>query len=75
MKKVIYLTFIIVFLAIAFQIYQVDVERRGLGREMANLADEIELIEEDNARLDGKIEYFSEPSTLWHQDCFQTGPK
>lgn len=64
MKKVIYIVFIVLFLAIAFQIYRFDSERRELGREMAKLVDEKELVEEDNAKLSEKIEYFSEPRNL-----------
>lgn len=64
MKKIIYSVFIVFFLAATFQIYKVDVERRDLKREMAVLADELELIEEDNSRLYERIEYFSEPRNL-----------
>ena len=64
MKKIIYLAFIILFVAIAFQIYKVDSGRRELKREMAILVDEVELIEEDNSRLNEKIDYFSEPRNL-----------
>ena len=63
-KKIIYLAFIIVFVAIAYQIYTVDSGRRELKREMATLVDEVELIEEDNSNLNEKIDYFSEPRNL-----------
>jgi hypothetical protein len=64
MKKAIYIVFIILFVAIAYQVYKVDVDRRGLKREMATLVDEVELIEEDNSRLNEKIDYFIEPRNL-----------
>lgn len=63
-KKIIYLAFVILFVAIAFRIYTADSDRRELKREMATLIDEVELIEEDNSRLDEKIDYFSEPRNL-----------
>jgi len=63
-KKIIYLVFILFFVAIAFEIYTLDKDRRGLRREMATITDEIELVEEDNERLDAQIDYFSEPRNL-----------
>jgi len=64
MKKIIYSAFIILFVAIAFEIYAIDSDRRVLKREMATLVDEVSLVEEDNNRLNEKIEYFSEPRNL-----------
>jgi len=63
-KKVIYLVFILFFVAIAFKIYSLDVVRRDLKREMATVVQEVELVEDDNSRLNEQIDYFSEPRNL-----------
>ena len=63
-KKVIYLIFILFFVAIAFKIYSLDVVRRDLKREMATVVQEVELVEDDNSRLNEQIDYFSEPRNL-----------
>ena len=63
-KKVIYLVFILFFVAIAFKTYSLDVVRRDLKREMATVVQEVELVEDDNSRLNEQIDYFSEPRNL-----------
>jgi len=64
MKRVIYIIFIVVFVAIAFEVYEVDSQRRELEREMATLVNEIELVEGDNSNITEKIEFFSEARNL-----------
>ncbi|KKU11833.1 MAG: hypothetical protein UX16_C0003G0018 [Parcubacteria group bacterium GW2011_GWB1_45_7] len=64
MKRVIYIIFIVVFVAIAFEVYKVDSQRRELEREMATLVNEIELVEGDNSNITEKIEFFSEARNL-----------
>jgi len=64
LKKAIYIVFIILFLAMAFEIYSLDKDRRSLSREMANIGNELELIEKDNSNLNDQIDYFSEPRNL-----------
>ena len=63
-KKIIYVVFIILFVYIAFQIYSLDVVRRGLKREMATVVQEIQFVEDDNSRLNNQIDYFSIPRNL-----------
>jgi len=64
MKRVIYIVFIVIFIAIALKVYEGDSERRELKREMAVLSEEIELVEGDNSKISEKIDYFSEPRNL-----------
>ena len=64
MKRVIYIVFIVIFIAIALKVYEGDFERRELKREMAVLSEEIELVEGDNSKISEKIDYFSEPRNL-----------
>lgn len=64
MKNIIYLVFVIVFSAVAYQIYTVDSDRRELRREMATIVEEINLVESDSTRLHKQIDYFSEPRNL-----------
>ncbi len=63
-KRVVYVFFIILFVAIALQIYKVDSDRRELKREMATLVEEIELVEADNSRIGEKVDYYSLPRNL-----------
>jgi len=64
MKGVIYVVFVIFLAVVAYQIYNLDLERRDLKKEMAIVADEIELVEVDNSKLLDQIEYFSNPRNL-----------
>jgi len=64
MKKLIYIVFFIFFGAIAYQIYKIDIDRRGLVRETAVVTDELDFVEEDSGNLREKIEYFSDPRNL-----------
>jgi len=64
MRKVIYIAFIIFFGAIAYQIYKIDIDRRGLVRETAIVTDELDFVQEDSGDLREKIEYFSDPRNL-----------
>ena len=64
MKKVIYIAFIILLGAIAYQIYTVDSDRRELSRETAVVTDELDFVREDSDELREQIEYFSNPRNL-----------
>jgi hypothetical protein len=64
MKTLIYIIFIVILAAIAYQVYTVDSQRRDLKREMANVADELDLVNEDNKNLREQIDYFSDPRNL-----------
>ena len=64
MKKVIYIAFIIFFGSIAYQVYKVDIDRRGLVKETAIVTDELDFVEGDSGKLREKIEYFSHPRNL-----------
>jgi hypothetical protein len=64
MKIFIYVVFVVVFTAVAYQIYTVDSDRRDFKRDMAKIVDEVDLIESDNAKLHNQIDYFSEPRNL-----------
>jgi len=64
MKKVIYVVFLILLGAVAYQVYILDSERRELSRETAVVVDELELVEADNSSLLSQIDYFSDPRNL-----------
>ena len=64
MKKAIYIAFIIFFGVIAYQVYKIDIDRRGLVRETAVVTDELDFVEDDSGKLREQIEYFSHPRNL-----------
>ena len=47
-----------------FNIYNTDTERRKLKAEILSVTDEVEVINEDNDKLNSQIEYFSDPRNL-----------
>ena len=63
-KKAIYVGFLILFGAVAYQIYTVDSDRRQLSKETAIVTDELDFVKEDSEGLREKIEYFSDPRNL-----------
>lgn len=64
MKRLIYVGFAVLFGAVAYQIYTLDSDRRGLSRETAVVTDELDFVQEDSDELRKQIEYFSNPRNL-----------
>ena len=63
-RKIIYIGFFIVLVALVLQIYRISEGRRVLVNEMATVSDELELISADNTKLNEQIKYFSDPRNL-----------
>ncbi len=63
-KLVIIVFFVAIFGFLLFNIYDTDIERRELKAEISSVADEVDMINEDNERLNSQMEYFSNPRNL-----------